>query len=86
MQYAAISFLSQDFFTIHIRGVGQWTNRLYTYFEEEYRRQMEGKVEERSGIERLRGYATHVISNAAAAVMPFSIFHIVTFVFMRHIS
>ena len=46
----------QDFFTLHIRGVGQWTNRLYTYFEEEYRRLQEGKVEERSGIERLRGY------------------------------
>jgi hypothetical protein len=45
----------QDFFTIHIRGVGQWTNRLYSYFEEEYRRQQEGKKEGQSGIERLRG-------------------------------
>ena len=45
----------QDFFTLHIRGVGQWTNRLYTYFEEEYKRQQLGKIEERSGIERLRG-------------------------------
>ena len=45
----------QDFFTLHIRGVGQWTNRLYTYFEAEYRRQQEGKTEEQSGIERLRG-------------------------------
>ena len=45
----------QDFFTLHIRGVGQWTNRLYQYFEEEYRRQNEGVKEEKSGIDRLRG-------------------------------
>jgi len=45
----------QDFFTLHIRGVGQWTNRLYTYFEEEYRRQQNGKIEEQSGLERFRG-------------------------------
>ena len=45
----------QDFFTLHIRGVGQWSNRLYTYFEEEYRRQNEGIKEEKSGIDRLRG-------------------------------
>ena len=30
-------------FTLHIRGVGQWTNKLYSYFEEEYKRQQEGK-------------------------------------------
>jgi hypothetical protein len=47
--------LLQDYFTLHIRGVGQWTNRLYTYFEEEYRRQQEGKTEGLSGIDRLRG-------------------------------
>ena len=29
-------------FTLHIRGVGQWTNRLYAYFEEEYQRQQGG--------------------------------------------
>ena len=29
-------------FTLHIRGVGQWTNRLYSYFEEEYQRQQGG--------------------------------------------
>ena len=45
----------QDFFTLHIRGVGQWTNRLYSYFEEEYRRQHEGIKEEKSNIDRLRG-------------------------------
>ena len=43
-------------FTLHIRGVGQWTNRLYEYFEEEYRRQQEGKEDEPSGIDRFRGY------------------------------
>jgi len=40
---------------LHIRGVGQWTNRLYEYFEDEYRRQQEGKIEEISGIDRFRG-------------------------------
>ncbi len=54
----------QDYFTLHIRGVGQWTNRLYTYFEEEYRRQQEGKAEERSGIDRLRGYTKNIFHNA----------------------
>ena len=44
-----------DSFTLHIRGVGQWTNRLYEYFEDEYRRQQEGKIEEISGIDRFRG-------------------------------
>ena len=46
-------------FTLHIRGVGQWTNRLYEYFEEEYRRQQEGKEDEPSGIDRFRGYDIH---------------------------
>ena len=30
-------------FTLHIRGVGGWTNRLYSYFEEEYKRQQGGQ-------------------------------------------
>ena len=46
----------QDSFTLHIRGVGQWTNRLYEYFEDEYRRQQEGKEEEPSGLDRFTGY------------------------------
>ena len=33
-------------FTLHIRGVGQWTNRLYSYFEEEYKRQQNGEDRE----------------------------------------
>jgi predicted ferric reductase len=45
----------QDIFTLHIRGVGEWTNRLYSYFEEEYRRQQEGKEEAQPVIDRLRG-------------------------------
>ena len=43
------------YFTLHIRGVGQWTNRLYSYFEEEYRKQQSGNEEEQSGFDRLRG-------------------------------
>ena len=45
----------QDTFELHIRGVGQWTNRLYEYFEEEYRRQQEAKEEEPSAIDKFRG-------------------------------
>ena len=43
------------YFTLHIRGVGQWTNRLYSYFEEEYRKQQSGNEQEQSGFDRLRG-------------------------------
>ena len=32
-----------DRFTLHIRGVGSWTQRLYSLFEEEYKRQNETK-------------------------------------------
>ena len=48
------------YFTLHIRGVGQWTNRLYSYFEEEYRKQQSGNEEEQSGFDRLRGFVFHV--------------------------
>ena len=27
----------RDHFTLHIRGVGHWTNKLHKLFEEEYR-------------------------------------------------
>ena len=47
------------YFTLHIRGVGQWTNRLYSYFEEEYRKQQSGNEEEQSGFDRLRGFVFH---------------------------
>jgi predicted ferric reductase len=45
----------QNTFTLHIRGVGQWTNRLYSYFEEEYRKQQLGREEQQSGIDKIRG-------------------------------
>jgi hypothetical protein len=28
-------FISSDYMWLHIRGVGQWTNRMYNYFERE---------------------------------------------------
>ena len=31
-----------DSFTVHIRGVGEWTNRVYKHFEDEYERQKDG--------------------------------------------
>jgi len=47
-----------DFFTLHIRGVGGWTNKLYAFFEEEYRRMQSGGREEaaeaESAFQRLR--------------------------------
>ena len=33
-------------FTLHIRSVGQWTNRLYSHFEEGHRRQTFGMEKE----------------------------------------
>ena len=27
----------KDYFTLHIRGIGGWTNEVYNYFEQEYR-------------------------------------------------
>lgn len=29
------NYLYLDYMWLHIRGVGEWTNRLYSYFEEE---------------------------------------------------
>ena len=29
-------YFSQDFFTLHIRGVGQWTEKLHDYFKKEF--------------------------------------------------
>jgi len=31
----AKNYLYLDYMWLHIRGVGEWTNRLYSYFEEE---------------------------------------------------
>ena len=36
-----------DRFTLHIRGVGSWTQRLHSLFEEEYKRQNEATNEDR---------------------------------------
>lgn len=33
-----------DYMWLHIRGVGEWTNRLYTYFEKEQARLHQGKI------------------------------------------
>jgi len=42
-------------FTLHIRGVGQWTNRLYKLFEREYERQKSGAGREVSAFDRIQG-------------------------------
>lgn len=33
-----------DYIWLHVRGVGQWTNRLYNYFEIEQERLQNGEV------------------------------------------
>ena len=42
-------------FTLHIRGVGQWTNSLYKLFEKEYERQKLGETREVSAFDRIQG-------------------------------
>lgn len=37
-------FRTSDYMWLHIRGVGEWTNRLYTYFEREQERLHSGQV------------------------------------------
>ena len=37
-------------FTLHIRGVGGWTNKLYEFFETEYIRQHAGTTRQTSAI------------------------------------
>lgn len=46
----------KEYFTLHIRGVGGWTTKLYKFFEEEYKRQQEGQSRPTTRIDRLRGY------------------------------
>jgi len=42
-------------FTLHIRGVGQWTNSLYKLFEKEYERQLSGADRQVSAFDRIQG-------------------------------
>ena len=42
-------------FTLHIRGVGQWTNSLYKLFEKEYERQKLGETREVSAFDKIQG-------------------------------
>ena len=42
-------------FTLHIRGVGGWTNKLYKFFEEEYDRQDRGLLRPSSNIDQFYG-------------------------------
>ena len=42
-------------FTLHIRGVGQWTNSLYRLFEKEYERQKLGEQREVPVFDRIQG-------------------------------
>ena len=42
-------------FTLHIRGVGQWTNSLYRLFEKEYERQKLGETREVTAFDRIQG-------------------------------
>ena len=39
---------------MHIRGVGNWTRKLYDFFEQEYERQQVGTARPVSRMDRLR--------------------------------
>jgi hypothetical protein len=53
-----------DTFHVHIRGVGEWTNRLYKHFEDEYARQQTGLLVRENKIEKLRGTVRQKYDNA----------------------
>ena len=53
-----------DTFTVHIRGVGEWTNRVYKYFEDEYVRQQEGVNSRENKVDKFRGTVRAKYDNA----------------------
>ena len=53
-----------DTFHVHIRGCGEWTNRLYKHFEDEYARQQAGMLQRENKIERFRGTVRQKYDNA----------------------
>ena len=53
-----------DTFHVHIRGVGEWTNRLYKHFEDEYARQQAGMVQPKNKIDKFRGTVRQKYDNA----------------------
>jgi len=53
-----------DTFTVHIRGVGEWTNRVYKYFEDEYASQQEGVHTRENKVEKFRGTVRAKYDNA----------------------
>ena len=53
-----------DTFHVHIRGVGEWTNRLYKHFEDEYARQQAGTQQRENKIEKFRGTVRQKYDNA----------------------
>jgi hypothetical protein len=53
-----------DTFHVHIRGVGEWTNRLYKHFEDEYARQQNGLLMRENKIEKFRGTVRQKYDNA----------------------
>ena len=53
-----------DTFTVHIRGVGEWTNRVYKYFEDEYVRQQDGVNTRENKVDKFRGTVRAKYDNA----------------------
>ena len=53
-----------DTFTVHIRGVGEWTNRVYKYFEDEYARQQDGVNTRENKVDKFRGTVRAKYDNA----------------------
>ena len=45
----------QGQFTLHIRGVGQWTNSLHALFKAEHERQAKGQARQESAVTKIQG-------------------------------
>eukprot|EP00092_Neocalanus_flemingeri_P001545 GFUD01001647.1.p1 GENE.GFUD01001647.1~~GFUD01001647.1.p1 ORF type:complete len:817 (+),score=154.82 GFUD01001647.1:61-2511(+) len=60
-------------FTLHIRGVGQWTNKLHEMFEEEYARQQQGYGRQESHYEQIAGTVRRRYENVKTLVTQKSI-------------
>jgi hypothetical protein len=65
------SKIVKDTFTLHIRGAGGWTNKLYSFFESEYKRQESGKERKDTPLQKV-GRSVGVNPQVSKHFMPSS--------------
>ncbi len=53
----------QETFTLHIRGAGGWTNKLYTFFEEEYKIQESAEERKYTSLQKIRRFVTQLLQS-----------------------